>query len=114
MDVDALVDAIPKDAGCPTQHAKGRTGDCPGLRRETATRRNVTRGVLCFVRISKVKSMRQIQGFLRDAGIVACPTRRSSACFTVCDRKVPLVFWGTDEPIFVLRFGLIASCAHMQ
>ena len=29
----------------PTQHAKGRTGDCPGPRKETATRRNVTRGV---------------------------------------------------------------------
>ena len=29
----------------PTQHAKGRTGDCPGLRKETATRRDVTRGL---------------------------------------------------------------------
>ena len=29
----------------PTQHAKGRTGDCPGPRQETANRRNVTRGV---------------------------------------------------------------------
>ena len=29
----------------PTQHAKGRTGDCPGLRKETTTRRNVTQGV---------------------------------------------------------------------
>ena len=28
----------------PTQHAKGRTGDCPGPRKETATRGNVTRG----------------------------------------------------------------------
>ena len=28
----------------PTQHAKGRTGDCPGARKETATRRNVTQG----------------------------------------------------------------------
>ena len=27
----------------PTQHAKGRTGDCPGPRKETTTRRNVTR-----------------------------------------------------------------------
>ena len=26
----------------PTQHAKGRAGDCPGPRKETATRRNVT------------------------------------------------------------------------
>ena len=29
----------------PPQHAKGRTCDCPGPRKETATRRNVTQGV---------------------------------------------------------------------
>ena len=29
----------------PTQHAKGRTGDCPGPRKETTTRRHVTQGV---------------------------------------------------------------------
>ena len=28
----------------PTQHAKGRTGDCPGPHKETTTRRNVTQG----------------------------------------------------------------------
>ena len=28
----------------PTQHAKGRTGDCPMPRKETTTRRNVTQG----------------------------------------------------------------------
>ena len=28
----------------PTQRAEGRTGDCPGPRKETATRRNVTQG----------------------------------------------------------------------
>ena len=28
----------------PTQHAKGRTGDCPGPRKGTTTRRNVTQG----------------------------------------------------------------------
>ena len=34
----------PTERSDPTQHAKGRTGDCPGPRKETATRRNVTRG----------------------------------------------------------------------
>ena len=29
----------------PMQHAKGRTGACPGPRKETTTRRNVTQGV---------------------------------------------------------------------
>ena len=33
----------------PTQHAEGRTGDCPGPRKETTTRRNVTRGGLAPV-----------------------------------------------------------------
>ena len=30
--------------GNPTRHAEGRTGDCPGPRKETATRRNATHG----------------------------------------------------------------------
>ena len=34
----------PTERSDPTQHAKGRTGDCPGPRKETTTRRNVTRG----------------------------------------------------------------------
>ena len=34
----------PTESSDPTQHAKGRTGDCPGPRKETRTRRNVTRG----------------------------------------------------------------------
>ena len=35
----------PTENSNPTQHAKGRTGDCPGPRKETTTRRNVTQGV---------------------------------------------------------------------
>ena len=34
----------PTERSNPTQHAKGRTGDCPGPRKETTTRRNVTQG----------------------------------------------------------------------
>ena len=34
----------PTERSDPTQHAKGRTGDCPGPRKETTTGRNVTRG----------------------------------------------------------------------
>ena len=34
----------PTERSDPTQHAKGRTGDCPGPRKETTTRRNVTGG----------------------------------------------------------------------
>ena len=34
----------PTERSDRTPHAKGRTGDCPGPRKETATRRNVTRG----------------------------------------------------------------------
>ena len=36
----------PTERTDPTQHAKGRTGDCPGPRKGTTTRRNVTRGVI--------------------------------------------------------------------
>ena len=35
----------PTERSDPTQHAKGRTGDCPGPRKEAATRRSVTQGV---------------------------------------------------------------------
>ena len=34
----------PTERSDPTQHAKRRTGDCPGPRKETAPRRNVTQG----------------------------------------------------------------------
>ena len=34
----------PTESSDPTQHAKGRTGDCPGPCKETTTRRNVTQG----------------------------------------------------------------------
>ena len=34
----------PTERSDPTQHAKGRTGDCPGPRKEAATRRDVTQG----------------------------------------------------------------------
>ena len=34
----------PTESSDPTQHAKGRTGDCPGPRKGTATRQNVTQG----------------------------------------------------------------------
>ena len=36
----------PTESSNPTQHAKGRTGDCPGPRKETTTRRHVTQGGL--------------------------------------------------------------------
>ena len=35
----------PTESSAPTQHAKGRTGDCPGPRKGATTRRNVTQGV---------------------------------------------------------------------
>ena len=35
----------PTESNDPTQHAKGRTGDCPGPRKGATTRRNVTQGV---------------------------------------------------------------------
>ena len=35
----------PTESSDPTDHAKGRTGDCPGPRKGTTTRQNVTKGV---------------------------------------------------------------------
>ena len=39
----------PTERSDPTQHAKGRTGDCSGPRKGATTRRNVTRGVHVWV-----------------------------------------------------------------
>ena len=42
----------PTESSTPTQHAKGRTGDCPGPRKGATTRRNVTQGgshTICHV-----------------------------------------------------------------
>ena len=36
--------AAATESSNPTQHAKGRTGDCPGPRKGATTRRNVTQG----------------------------------------------------------------------
>ena len=36
----------PTERSDPTQHAKGRTGDCPGPRKGATTGRNVTRGAI--------------------------------------------------------------------
>ena len=36
----------PTERSNPMQHVKGRTGDCPGPRKETTTRSNVTQGGL--------------------------------------------------------------------
>ena len=47
----------PTERSNPTQHAKGRTGDCPGPRKETTTRRNVTRANFGERNFSRGKSM---------------------------------------------------------
>ena len=40
----------PTESSDPTQHAKGRPGDCPGPRKETTTKRNVTQEATFWVR----------------------------------------------------------------
>ena len=42
----------PTESSDPTQHAKGRTGDCPGPCKGAATRRNVTQGGARGLRLS--------------------------------------------------------------
>ena len=46
----------PTESNDLAQQAKGRTGDCPGPRKETTTRRNVTQGgISCQVKFAVVK-----------------------------------------------------------
>ena len=49
----------------PTQHAKGRTGDCPGPCKETATRRRVTR-------LGRERGRGCAVGVRRDGGGLRC------------------------------------------
>ena len=39
----------PTESSNPTQHAKGRTGDCPGPRKGATTRPNVTQGDMSLI-----------------------------------------------------------------
>ena len=52
----------PTESSNPMQHAKGRTGDCPGPHKETTTRRNVTQGVVMEASKQKQKKLRCMVG----------------------------------------------------
>ena len=47
-------------------------------------------------------------------GAAACWWASSPRSSSFCDRKGPMVFKATEEPIFFLRLVLAASCAHVQ
>ena len=49
----------PTESSDPTQHVKGRTGDCPGPRKETTTRRNVAQGGTPPLPIHPCRGVRQ-------------------------------------------------------
>ena len=81
----------PSESSDPTQHAKGRMGDCPGPRKETATPRNVTQGGGGFQSFVNSIIDRQVRGGQRRAAappplhlLVAGPL--ASSCLTLCDR----------------------------
>ena len=58
----------PTERSDPTQHAKGRTGDCRGPRKGATTRRNVTRG-----RWTPPPSPRPLKGALAASPSRVCP-----------------------------------------
>ena len=60
----------PTESSNPTQHAKGRTGDCPGPRKGTTTRRNVTQGAYFSPDVCVLKRRRivwRIRIFMKNA-----------------------------------------------
>ena len=57
----------PTERSNPTQHAKGRTGDCPGPRKGTTTRGNVTQG----------------NGVGHGEGVSLCMTKHRDGCLYV-------------------------------
>ena len=60
----------PTESGNPTQHVKGRTGDCPGPRKETTTRRNVTQGEGGGVGRITLVLPKQTQGYSSGATLI--------------------------------------------
>ena len=56
----------------PTQYAKGRTGDCPGPRKETTTGRNVTRGGGVNLARGGPNGATFVHVYLGLGGMVAC------------------------------------------
>ena len=83
----------PTERSDPTRHAKGRTGDCPGPRKETTTRRNVTRGGAGlsspFDSMNPLKMAKWTVTSFCDACVVPCEVRGSRGSKTT-SRRVAL------------------------
>ena len=92
----------PTESSDPTQHAKGRTGDCPGPRKETTTRPHVTQGGLVgparghIVKFNFPKT-RKREFFLWRSGTIV-PLLASAACAVPCWRwHAPLLAEGSHS-----------------
>ena len=96
----------PSECSAPTQHAKGRTGDCPGPRKEATTRRNVTRGApraLWDVPLHHHRVLPAQVNCLRASSCLVLVTgRHLSSCRPLTGH------------VSFCAFVLTASCAHVQ
>ena len=73
----------PTERSDPTQHAKGRTGDCPGPCKETTTRRNVTRGGYSDRTVILESCVRHSAGWvLHSVMSPHCTLLRGTSCST--------------------------------
>ena len=81
----------PSESSDPTQHAKGRTGDRPGPRKGTTTRRNVTQGGRRLV--PKTPGIRDAEGVCT---VCTCDKIHfGPICTGVCGRMLDFgSFWG--------------------
>ena len=86
----------PTERSDPTQHAEESTGDCPGPRKETTTRRNVTRGVGTTPGATAVCSWRRPFPYPRPflEPVPCSPPQRGSRGVMVADLST-----STHEPI---------------
>ena len=93
--------------GAPRSHAKGRTGDCPGPCKETATQQNVTQGVppfplQCTPRAGGgggvadeggpprlVRRWRCGRRAATPSGYLSCPSRTTGSLRTGCPGAAP-------------------------
>ena len=96
-----------------TQHAKGRTGGCPGPHKETTTRRNVTQGgggaKDCRGLVIEQKPAENISLCIEPNGMVSAKpptTARVSAC-TMCMCSCLRLYFSTEwsDGLFVSGEG---------
>ena len=98
----------PTERSDPTQHAKGRPGDCPGPRKGTTTRRNVTQGGSVGRRTPVSKGMRGLRKLDGNFSEHCTPRSAPQHDLRVAGAIATRICWGSPPPPPRAKEGLVA------